>query len=66
MLFQPVARAWVGHGMSMISVGRDLVNQGPVLVAILQGEPGGLPDSENVHAVHLEARDVVTSLIELG
>ena len=52
--------------MSMISVGRDLVNQGPVLVAILQGEPGGLPDSENVHAVHLEARDVVTSLIELG
>lgn len=48
----------------MISVGRDLVNQGPVLVAILQGEPGGLPDSENVHAIHLKARDVVPALVE--
>ena len=49
----------------MISVGRDLVNQGTVLVAILQGKPGCLPDSKNVHAVHLEAWDVVSSLVEL-
>ncbi len=52
--------------MSMISIGRDLVDQGPVLVAVLQCEPGGLPDSEDVHAVNLEAGNVVTSLVELG
>ena len=51
--------------MSMISVGGNLVNQWTILVAVLQGEFGGFSDSEDVHAIDLETRDIVSSLVEL-
>ena len=50
----------------MISVGVELVDQWPVLGAVIYGEPGGLSDSQDIHAIHLDTRDIVSSLVELG
>merc|ERR1719318_1123624 len=61
----PVGRARVGHGVPVVPVGGDLVHKWPILLAVVQGEPGGLPHGEDVHPVDLKAWYVVPSLVEV-
>merc|ERR1719318_2036812 len=61
----PVGGARVGHGVPVVPVGGDLVHKWPILLAVVQGEPGGLPHGEDVHPVDLKAWYVVPSLVEV-
>ena len=64
-MYGPVAGAGIRHGMSVVAVRGDLVDERPLAAAaVVQGEAGGLADRQDVHAVHLDAGNVVASRVE--
>ena len=67
LLTGTVGGTGVGHGVTTVTVGDVLENHGALLGAspLLSVLDGGL-DSEDVHAVDLETRDVLTTLVVLG
>lgn len=62
-----VGGAGVGHGVTTVAVGDVLVDKGTLagVAPLLTVLDGGL-DGEGVHAVDLETRDVLTTLVVLG
>ena len=62
-----VGGAGVGHGVTTVAVGDVLVDKGTLagVAPLLTVLDGGL-DGEAVHAVDLETRDVLTTLVVLG
>merc|ERR1719232_1376315 len=63
----PVAGAGVRHGVAVVTVGGDLIDQGTLLLnsAVVDGKPDGFSDCEDIHSVHEDAGDVVPALEEL-
>ena len=49
-----VGCAWIGHGVAVVPVGGDLKHQWSLAAAaVVGGELGGFPNSQDVHAVDL-------------
>ena len=58
----PVGGAGVGHGVAVVAVGGDLVDEGALAaVAVLDGEARGLAHGQNVHTVDLKGEKKVYS-----
>ena len=55
----------IGHGVTDITVGLGLEQDGTVSLGVLDGEATSVTGSDNVHTVELESRDVVTTSVEL-
>merc|ERR1719232_2397069 len=63
----PVAGAGVRHGVAVVTVSGDLIDQGTLLLhsAVVDGKPDCFSYCEDIHTVHEDAGDVVTALEEL-